>query len=279
MGKEEPVLKNSFNKLMSLDAVEVRDLIRSGMYRSQTAGLGQKKLQANLAILPEAFALDFMRFCLRNPKPCPLVGVSDTGSPTIPALGSDIDIRTDVPVYNVYVNGELVDSRLDIIDLWNDELVAFALGCSFTFDHVLMAAGISLWHIDNNKTVPMYRSNIDTVASGPFKGPMVVSMRPVDRDCIPQVMKICKKFPVAHGTPVHWGDPGEIGIGDINVPEWGDASPIGEGQVPGFWACGVTPQVVIEHVPLPICITHKPGHMLITDIDNDAEILVLNSQT
>lgn len=270
-------MKGSFNELMSLDAAEVRDHIRTGEYRSHTAGLGQGRLQANLAILPEVFALDFMRFCLRNPKACPLVGVSDTGNPRMSTLGRDIDIRTDVPAYCVYENGVLVDSRFDIVDLWDDEFVAFALGCSFTFERALMATGITLWHIDNNKTVPMYRSNINTVAAGPFKGPMVVSMRAIDRDCLPQVARICKQFPMAHGSPLHWGDPGEIGIDDIGLPDWGDASPIGEGQVPVFWACGVTPQVAIERALLPICITHKPGHMLITDIDDDAEIPVVRS--
>ena len=270
-------MKGSFNELMSLDAAKVRDHIRTCAYRSHTAGLGQGKLQANLAILPEAFALDFMRFCLRNPKPCPLVGVSDTGDPKVSTLGRDIDIRTDVPAYNVYENGVLVDSRFDIVDLWDDEFVAFALGCSFTFERALMATGITLWHIDNNKTVPMYRSNINTVAAGPFKGPMVVSMRAIDRDRLPQVSRICKQFPMAHGSPLHWGDPGEIGIDDIGLPDWGDASSIGEGQVPVFWACGVTPQVAIERALLPICITHKPGHMLITDIDDDAEIPVVRS--
>ena len=270
-------MKGSFNELMSLDAAKVRDQIRTCAYRSHTAGLGQGKLQANLAILPESFALDFMRFCLRNPKSCPLVGVSDTGDPKVSTLGRDIDIRTDVPAYNVYENGVLVDSRFDIVDLWDDEFVAFALGCSFTFERALMATGITLWHIDNNKTVPMYRSNINTVAAGPFKGPMVVSMRAIDRDRLPQVSRICKQFPMAHGSPLHWGDPGEIGIDDIGLPDWGDASPIGDGQVPVFWACGVTPQVAIERALLPICITHKPGHMLITDIDDDAEIPVVRS--
>ena len=262
---------------MSLDAAEVRDHIRTGAYRSHTAGLGRRKLQANVTILPRVFALDFMRFCQRNPKPCPLVGVSDTGNPSMFTLGRDIDIRRDVPAYNVYVNGALVESCFDIVDLWSDEFVAFALGCSFTFDRALIAAGISLWHIENNRTVPMYRSNIDTVAAGPFKGPMVVSMRAIDRDLLSEVTEISREFPMAHGSPVHWGDPGQIGIGDIDLPDWGDTSPIGDGQIPVFWACGVTPQVAIEQAALPICITHKPGHMLITDIDYDAEIPILCS--
>ena len=192
-------------------------------------------------------------------------------------LGRDIDIRTDVPAYCVYENGELVDIRFDIVDLWNDDFVAFALGCSFTFEHALLAAGISLWHIDNNKTVPMYRSNIDTFAAGPFKGPMVVSMRAIDQDHLSRVVEISRKFPMAHGSPVHWGDPTAIGIRDIDLPDWGNAGPIRDGQVPVFWACGVTPHAAIEQALLPICITHKPGHMLITDVDDVAEVPVFRS--
>lgn len=272
---EEPDLKYGYKDLMSLDAAEVRGRIRTGAYRSHTAGLGRNKLQANLAILPKTFASDFMRYCQRNPKPCPLVGVSDTGNPVMSTLGRDIDVRTDVPAYYVYECGALAESRFDITDLWNDEFVAFALGCSFTFERALMVAGISLWHIDNNRTVPMYRSNIETIAAGPFKGPMVVSMRAIDGDRLSQVSEICKRFPMAHGSPLHCGDPGEIGIDDLDLPDWGDASPVSEGQVPVFWACGVTPQVAIEQALLPVCITHKPGHMLITDIDDDAEVPVL----
>ncbi len=271
----EPDLKLGFKDLMPLDAAKIRGKIRSGAYRSHTAGLGRNKLQANLAILPKTFALDFFRYCRRNPKPCPLVGVSETGSPALPALGRDIDVRTDVPAYYVYKNGALAESRFDITDLWSDELVAFALGCSFTFERAMRAAGISLWHIDNNRTVPMYRSSIDSISAGPFKGPVVVSMRAIDKDRLQQVVEITKRFPMAHGSPLHWGDPGEIGIDDIGTPDWGDASPIGEGQVPVFWACGVTPQVAIEQARLPVCITHKPGHMLITDVDDDAEVPVL----
>ncbi|MXY34709.1 MAG: putative hydro-lyase [Boseongicola sp. SB0676_bin_33] len=274
---EEPDLHHSFNDLKALDATEIRSRIRSGAYRSHTAGLGRGKLQANLAILPRTFAPDFMRYCLRNPKPCPLVGVSDMGDPAMPMLGRDIDIRTDVPAYCVHENGSLVESRSDITDHWNDGFVAFALGCSFTFERALMAVGIPLWHVDNNRTVPMYRSNIDTVAAGPFKGPMVVSMRAIDRNRLPQVAEVCKRFPIAHGLPVHWGDPCNIGIDDVSLPDWGDASPIGKDQVPVFWACGVTAQAAIEQAAPPVCITHKPGHMLITDIDDDAEVPILRS--
>jgi uncharacterized protein YcsI (UPF0317 family) len=235
-------------------------------------------LQSNLAILPEKYALDFMRFCQRNPKPCPLSGVSDTGNPMMFTLGRDIDIRTDVPAYNVYIDGKLDATVEDITSIWQDDLVAFALGCSFTFEHALIHAGVKLWHIDNNTTVPMYRSDIDTVASGPFHGKMVVSMRAIPRDQVDLVTKISRKFPLAHGAPVHAGDPADIGISNISNPEWGEPAPVPDDHIPVFWACGVTPQVAIEQAGLPICITHKPGHMLITDVPEDAEIPVLNFQ-
>jgi uncharacterized protein YcsI (UPF0317 family) len=183
----------------------------------------------------------------------------------------DIDIRTDVPAYNIYCDGKLETSVSDIKDLWTDDMVVFALGCSFTFENALEKADVPVWHIDNNKTVPMFRSNIDTVPSGPFSGKMVVSMRAIPEDRVDEVIAISRRFPLAHGAPVYWGDPAGLGIADIANPDWGDAAPVGAGEVPVFWACGVTPQVAIETARLPICITHKPGHMLITDVAEDAE--------
>ncbi|MFK7859385.1 MAG: putative hydro-lyase [Granulosicoccus sp.] len=257
------------------DLVPLRTAIRNGQYCSHTAGLGKGRLQANLAIMPEAYALDFMRFCQRNPKPCPLTGVSDTGNPNLYTLGRDIDIRTDVPAYNIYRDGQLVQSVTDIGELWQDDFVVFALGCSFTFEHALQHAGIAMWHIDHNITVPMYRSNIDTVPAGPFSGKMAVSMRLIPEARIDEVVAISQRFPLAHGAPVFWGDPAELGIDDIASPDWGDAVPVASGHIPVFWACGVTPQIALESAQLPLCITHKPGHMLVTDVSEDAEVPVL----
>ncbi|MCE8554192.1 putative hydro-lyase [Ruegeria pomeroyi] len=268
-------MSETYQKLKNSTLDEQRAAIRSGAYRSHTAGLGKGHLQANLAIMPEAYALDFMRFCQRNPKPCPLTGVSDTGNPMMFTLGRDIDIRTDVPAYNIYRDGKLAGSASDISDIWRDDLVVFALGCSFTFEHALMRAGIPVWHIDNDKTVPMFRSNVDTVPAGPFSGKMVVSMRAIPESRVSEAIEISRRFPLAHGAPVYWGDPAGLGIADLSAPDWGDPSPIGPGEVPVFWACGVTPQVAIEAARLPLCITHKPGHMLITDVAEDAEAPVL----
>ena len=262
----------SYSQLKQADPATVRAAIRGGTYTGHTAGLCPGYLQANLVILPERAALDFMRYCQRNPRPCPLVGVSDTGSPRIDALG-DFDLRHDLPAYNIYRDGGLADSTTDIADLWRDDLVAFALGCSFTFETALQAAGIPQWHIDNDRTVPMFRSRIQTRPAGPFKGPMVVSMRAIPEARVDEVRAISARFPHAHGAPVHAGDPSAIGIHDLTRPDWGDAAPVPDGHVPVFWACGVTPQAAITAARPALCITHKPGHMLITDIPDNASAL------
>jgi uncharacterized protein YcsI (UPF0317 family) len=268
----------TYEDLASADLQSVRMAIRMGAYSGHTAGLASGYLQANLVILPKEFALDFMRFCQRNPKPCPLVGVSDTGNPMMHTLGRDIDIRTDVPAYSVYSNGRLESSVTDISDLWRGDFVVFALGCSFTFEHALQMAGISLWHITENKTVPMFRTNIPTQPAGLFSGNMVVSMRAIPTEKLDLTNEISGRYPLAHGTPIHIGNPAEIGITDLNQPDWGDAAPVEDGHVPVFWACGVTPQVAVEQAGLPTCITHKPGHMLITDVSESAETPIITNQ-
>lgn len=264
-----------YRTLRGADPAQLRAAIRDGRYTGHTAGLGQGFLQANVVIIPDAFALDFMRYCQRNPKPCPLTGVSDTGDPHMSTLGHDIDIRTDVPAYNVYREGRLTETLTDIVPLWRDDLVAFTLGCSFTFEHALLHDGIPLWHIENNTTVPMFRSAFETTPAGPFSGRMVVSMRAVPEGDLDRVREISRRYPLAHGAPVHHGDPEEIGITDIARPDWGDPAPVPRGHVPVFWACGVTPQVAVEAARLPVCITHRPGHMLITDVEEDAETPIL----
>lgn len=266
----------SHEALRSAAAPAVRAAIRRGRYAGQTAGLGGRNLQANVAIMPADWALDFMRFCQRNPKPCPLVGVSDTGDPMMRTLG-DIDIRTDVPAYNIYRHGRLAGDANDISDLWQDDFVAFALGCSFTFERALQDAGIALWHIDNDRVVPMYRTRIATRAAGRFGGGMVVSMRAIHDHQAELATDISRRYPHAHGAPVHCGDPAAIGIADLATPDWGDAAPLSPGATPVFWACGVTPQVAIERARLPLCITHMPGRMLITDVDGGAETPFIDS--
>ena len=264
------------NLASNSEILSLRQSIRQGSFQGHTAGLAKGVLQANLVIVPEKNALDFMRFCQRNPKPCPLVGVSNTGDPMLETLGLDLDVRTDVPAYNIYREGELTESVTELTGLWQDDHVAFALGCSFTFEAALVAAEIPVWHVEHNRNVPMYRSNIMTCPSGPFAGEMVVTMRAIDRNRVDDAVKISQRYPLAHGGPVHIGDPADIGIGDLTQPEWGDTPPPVDNKIPVYWACGVTPQNALMSAKLPLAITHKPGHMLITDIDETAEVPVLN---
>jgi uncharacterized protein YcsI (UPF0317 family) len=260
-----------FEVMRRLSAIQARGRIRAGQYGGHTAGIGLGKLQGNVVILPATDAIDFFRFCQRNPKPCPLVGVSDTGDPTLPTLGDDIDIRTDVPAYRVYRHGELVSEVSDITALWQDDLVTFVIGCSFSFEDALLAAGLKLDHVARNRVVPMYRSNLNTVAAGAFQGRTVVSMRAFSEADAVKAATISANYPQAHGTPVHQGDPTIIGIDDLMKPDWGDPPALADGQIPVFWACGVTPQEALRHAKPSLCITHAPGSMLITDLKSENE--------
>ncbi len=260
--------------LRTLSVEEVRGIIRSGAYQGHTAGLAAGRLQANVVILPESFAVDFMRFCQRNAKSCPLVGVSDRASPIMHTLG-DIDIRTDVPAYTIYRDGVAAETVSDIVDLWHENLVAFALGCSFTFENALMAEGIRLQHIERNVTVPMYRTELPAVPAGPFGGGLVVSMRPIRLGDVDRAVEISALYPHAHGAPIHVGDPAAIGITDLDSPDWGEPCRVDDDEVPVFWGCGVTPQNAVLQARPPICITHTPGCMLITDVDEMRQVPVI----
>ena len=271
-----PSYQDIYSKAQKLDNDELRTLIRSEKFKGQTSGLATNFLQTNLIILDKIHALNFMIFCQRNPKSCPLVGVTNVGDPFFRTLGVDIDVRSDVPSYNIYKNGELFKLTSNINDLWSKNLIAFAIGCSFTFEHSLIRHGFKIYHIENNKIVPMYRTNIKNEISGPFKNTMVVSMRTFKKNQVSGVISICQSFHWAHGKPIHIGDPKEIGINDIYSPDWGDKpKKLLEDEVNVFWACGVTPQNAVLTSDIPFCISHTPGHMLITDIREDAEIPIL----
>ncbi|EBA04532.1 hypothetical protein RB2150_08513 [Rhodobacterales bacterium HTCC2150] len=265
----------AYSDLKTATAQQVRAAIRTRAYNGHTSGLAAGKLQCNLAILPERYALDFLRFCQRNPKPCPVVGVSDSGDPFLPTLGADIDIRSDVSKYRVFKDGALTDEVDDINALWADDFVTVALGCSFTFENALARNGIPVRHMETGRNVPMYRSNIDLMPAGPFAGKMVVTMRPIPAHQVDQAREISARYPQAHGAPIGIGDPANIGIGDLSQPDWGDAVEVKDGEVPVYWACGVTPQNVLLDAKLPLCITHSPGHMLIADVAEDAETTIL----
>ncbi len=257
------------------DITAIRQAIRSGAFAGHTAGLAPGKLQCNLAILPKSHALDFLRFCLRNPKPCPIVAVGETGKPILSTLGRDIDVRTDVPKYRLYRNGSFDTEATDIVAHWRDDMVTVALGCSFTFERALIAAGIPMRHIEHDVTVPMYRTGLPLVPAGPFGGTMVVSMRPIRGGDIARAVELSARYPLAHGAPVHVGNPDAIGIGDLTQPDWGDPVPIAADEIPVFWGCGVTPQNALLAARIPLVITHAPGHMLISDIDEDAPVPIL----
>jgi uncharacterized protein YcsI (UPF0317 family) len=242
--------------------------IRRGDFSGTTAGLAPGNVQANLVILPKELAHDFLRFAQANPKPCPVLAVSEPGDPHLPDLGEDLDIRSDLPRYRVWRRGELVGEPSDLFDVWREDLVSFALGCSFSFEQALVEDGIELRHISCGSNVPMYRTNIPCAPAGPFAGPLVVSMRPLKPKDAIRAIQITSRFPSVHGAPVHIGLPAAIGISDLAKPDYGDAVPVKSDELPVFWACGVTPQAVVAQVRPDFCVTHAPGYMLITDLRN-----------
>lgn len=250
-------------------AQDARQAIRNGEWLSHTSGLAPGYAQGNIVILPQDLAADFLRFCQRNPKPCPLLAVSEPGDPLLPTLGHDVDIRSDVPRYRVWENGKLLSEGTDITKLWRSDLVTFVLGCSFSFEHALIEAGIDLRHVREGKNVAMYRTNIQTTPAGPFHGPLVVSMRPMSPANAIRAVQVTARVPAVHGAPVHLGLPEMIGISDLGKPDFGDAVDILPGELPVFWACGVTPQAVLMEAAPAFCITHAPGYMLITDLLNN----------
>ncbi len=249
--------------------MDLRHKIREGEFTGNTSGCSRGYVQGNLCILPSDWAGEFLQFCQFNPKPCPLIGMaSNPGDYNIPVLGEDLDIRSDIPGYRIFENGELVKEVQDVTEFWRDDLVTFVLGCSFSFEEALIAEGLEIRNVSEASNVSMYRTNIDCVESGRFSSQMVVSMRPmIPADAI-RAVQICTRFQSMHGAPIHFGDPGAIGIVDIGSPEFGDAVTINKGEVPVFWACGVTPQVAVEQARPPFCISHSPGCMLVTDVHN-----------
>jgi uncharacterized protein YcsI (UPF0317 family) len=249
---------------------EIRADIRSGKFAGITAGSGPGFVQANMAVLPREDAYDFLLFCQRNPRPCPLIEVTDVGSAEPVGAAAGADLRTDLPRYRIYKDGVLADEVTDVKAFWRDDLVAFLLGCSFTFEWALMDAGIPLRHVERGGNVSMWKTSIDCRPAGRFHGPMVVSMRPIPHEMVAKAVTASARFPGAHGAPIHVGDPAAIGIKDVTKPDWGDAVEIKRGEAPMFWACGVTPQAVALASKPAFMITHSPGHMFITDIPNSS---------
>ncbi len=249
---------------------DVRVACRAGRLTGQTSGLAPGYTQANLVVLPRKYAFDFLLFCQRNPKPCPVLDVTEPGEVAAPRTAPDADLRTDLPRYRVWRHGELVEEPNDVRHVWRDDFVSFVIGCSFTFEAAMLRAGLPVRHIEQGCNVPMYRTNIPCESAGVFRGPLVVSMRPLTPAHAVQAVQVTSRYPNVHGAPVHWGDPADIGISDVMHPDFGDPVEIRPGEAPVFWACGVTPQCALMEARLPIAITHSPGCMFVTDLRDDA---------
>jgi uncharacterized protein YcsI (UPF0317 family) len=230
-----------------------------------TAGWCAGYTQANLIAVPTALAPQLREFTSHNPAPCPLLDVTTAGAVGT-SLAADADLRTDLPAYRIWRDGECVAEVPDATAYWRDDLVAFLIGCSFTFEAALIQAGVPIRHIEDGVNVPMYRTNRQCVPAGPFAGPLVVSMRPVPADLVTLAVDVTARYPAVHGAPVHVGDPMALGIADLAQPDFGDSVTIRPGEVPVFWACGVTPQAVVMASRPPFAISHAPGHMFITDV-------------
>jgi len=254
-----------------MKAEDVRLMCRSGQLTGPTPGLAPGYVQANLVCVPRAQAFDFLLFCRRNPRPCPLLDVTDPGDPVPRKAAPGGDVRTDCPRYRVYRYGEWIDEPTDLLAYWRDDLVAFLLGCSFTFEAALLQAGLPVRHLEEKRNVPMYRTTQACHAAGVFRGPLVVSMRPMTPRQAEQAAAICAKYPLAHGAPIQIGEPEWLGIADLSRPDFGEAVTIYPGEVPVFWACGVTPQAVAMAARVPLLLTHAPGHMFLTDL-TDAQM-------
>ncbi|MFS0687980.1 putative hydro-lyase [Sporosarcina sp. 179-K 8C2 HS] len=252
-----------------MSPVELRELIRQQEITGPTAGMAKGYTQANLVILKKEHAFDFLLFCQRNPKPCPLLDVTEPGSFIPGKISEGADIRKDIPKYRIYKDGVYTEEVTDITDYWEDDMVGFLLGCSFTFETPLLESGIPVRHIEENCNVPMYKTNIQCDKAGIFDGPTVVSMRPMSHEDAIRAIQITSRFPAVHGAPIHIGDPSQIGIEDISKPDFGDAVTIKEGEIPVFWACGVTPQAVAMESKPSIMITHAPGCMFISDLKDE----------
>jgi len=249
---------------------DVRAACRRGEWTGQTSGLAEGYAQANLVVLPEAQATDFLHFCRANPQPCPLLEVTAPGDPEPRLLAAGADLRTDLPRYRVWSAGELVDEPTDLRELWRGDFVSFLIGCSFTFEGALRRAGIPVRHVDLGVNVPMFRTNVPCRPAGIFSGPLVVSMRPLTPENARRAVEITARYPGVHGAPVQLGAPEALGIEDLSRPDFGDPVPLEPGEIPVFWACGVTPQAVLMAARPPLAITHSPGCMFVTDVCDEA---------
>ncbi len=261
-------------QLQGLSIEQIRKHIRDGAYTGDTMGVADGHVQANLVVLPKEVAFDFLVFCQRNPKPCPLLDVTLPGSPVPELLAPGADIRTDIPRYRVFRHGELVDEPTDIQSYWRDDLVAFLLGCSATFDNALRNAHMPLRFLDQDTIPPVFVTNVQCRKAGSFHGPIVATMRPIPNDLVVKAVQLSGRFPSAHGTPIQIGYPERIGVSDLSNPDYGTPLPLKPSEVPVFWACGVTPQSVAMASRTEWMITHAPGHMFLSDRHYEQDAVV-----
>ena len=261
-------LLRSTKQDLPVEPTTLRALIRNAGYSGHTSGLAPGRVQVNLAILPADWAAEFLLFCQMNPKPCPVLAVTNPGDPLFCTLGTDVDVRTDAPRYKVFRDGVLTDEPTDLLRIWQNDLVAFAIGCSFSFEEALLEAGLRLRHHEEERNVPMFRTSLQTRPTARFAGPLVVSMRPFQPADAIRAIQVTSRFPSVHGAPIHIGRPESIGIKDLAQPDFGDAVTVAQGELPVFWACGVTPQIIVTNAKPSLFISHHPGAMLITDLLN-----------
>ena len=269
-------LSHLFQRQAGVDrepAASFRARCRSGEFCGQTSGTAPGFVQANFVALGREHAFDFLRFCLANPRACPLLDVTAPGDPVPRTLAPDADLRSDLPKYLVWRDGEVSEARSDVSDLWARDTVGFLLGCSFSWESLLAGAGLTPRQMEQHCNVPMYRTSLPNEPIGPFGGNLVVSMRPYVPDHLRPVSEITSRYPGAHGGPVHWGDPAAIGVSIDGEPDYGDRVAVRDDEVPVFWACGVTPQEALRAARLPFAITHAPGHMFVADlVDSELEV-------
>lgn len=252
------------------DPRKIREIIRRGEWTKSTRGIGLGYTQANLAIVPMRDAFELLVFCQRNPKPCPVLEVMEKGDPEPRIVAPGADLRTDLPRYQVFRHGKLVDEVIDVRSVWRDDLVGFLIGCGLTFEAALLANDVPLRQLEERRGPTAFKSSIPCRPAGKFRGNMVVSMRPMPANKAIRAVQVTSRFPATHGAPVHIGDPSQIGIADLNKPDWGVPVTVKPGEIPVFWACGVTPQVVALEAKPEIMIAHKPGHLFVTDLRDEA---------
>jgi uncharacterized protein YcsI (UPF0317 family) len=248
---------------------EVRQRCRDGLLTGPTTGLALGYVQANLVILPAAWAFEFMLFCQRNPKACPILDVTEVGDPEPKQLAPGADLRTDLPRYRIFQNGNWTEAT-DIRAIWRADLVGFLIGCSFSFENAMLNAGLPVRHIESGRNVPMYRTQLTCASTARFASPLVVSMRPLPRQQVVRAVEVTSRYYRAHGSPIQIGDPASLGILSLERPDYGDPVPIHPDEVPVFWACGVTTQTAILHANPELAITHAPGHMFVSDLRDEA---------